>query len=54
LLQALERRPLEIPLVVRLTGTNEDEGRAMLAEAHITAGTDLDEAVRQVVKAAKG
>ena len=54
LLQALERRPLEIPLVVRLTGTNEDAGRAMLAEAHITAGVDLDEAVRQVVQAAKG
>ncbi|HDR06098.1 MAG TPA: succinate--CoA ligase subunit beta, partial [Candidatus Coatesbacteria bacterium] len=53
LLQALEKRPLDIPLVVRLTGTNEERGRAMLAEAGISAGVNLDEAVRKVVSAAK-
>ena len=53
LLAALKQRPLEIPLVVRLTGTNEDRGRAMLAEAGIEAGVNLDEAVQKVVAAAR-
>ena len=53
LLQALEQRPLDVPLVVRLTGTNEDEAREILAEAGITAGSDMDEAVKAAVKAAK-
>ena len=53
LLAALKKMPLTIPLVVRLTGTNEDEGRAMLAEAGITAGVNLDEAVQKAVAAAR-
>ncbi len=54
LLQALEQHPLDVPLVVRLTGTNEDEAREILAEAGITAGSDMDEAVKAAVKAANG
>ncbi|MCP4228781.1 MAG: ADP-forming succinate--CoA ligase subunit beta [bacterium] len=54
LLQALEQHPLDVPLVVRLTGTNEDEARKILAEAGITAGSDMDEAVKAAVKAANG
>ncbi|MCX7022382.1 MAG: ADP-forming succinate--CoA ligase subunit beta [bacterium] len=54
LLAALKKRPLAIPLVVRLTGTNEDRGRAMLAEAGIEAGVNLDEAVQKAVHAARG
>jgi len=54
LIQALEQRPLEVPLIVRLTGTNEEEGRAILEEHGIEAGSDLDQAVRQAVTAAQG
>ncbi len=54
LIQALEQRPLEVPLVVRLTGTNEDEGRAILQQAGIEAGKDFDQAVQQAVNAARG
>jgi succinyl-CoA synthetase beta subunit len=53
LLAALKKMPLTIPLVVRLTGTNEDQGRAMLAEAGISAGVNLDEAVQKAVAAAR-
>ncbi|GAB6147516.1 ADP-forming succinate--CoA ligase subunit beta [Stetteria hydrogenophila] len=40
------------PLVVRLTGTNEDEGRRILREHGIEAYTDLEEAVRRAVSLA--
>jgi succinyl-CoA synthetase beta subunit len=33
ILEALERMTIELPIVVRLDGTNAEEGRAMLAEA---------------------
>jgi len=33
ILEALERMTIELPIVVRLDGTNADEGRAMLADA---------------------
>jgi succinyl-CoA synthetase beta subunit len=52
LVQALEKCPLKVPLVVRLTGTNEDAAREILKQAGITAGSDMDEAVKQAVKAA--
>jgi succinyl-CoA synthetase beta subunit len=33
ILEALERMTIDLPIVVRLDGTNADEGRAMLADA---------------------
>jgi len=35
--------------VIRLTGTNEKEGIAILARAGFKALTDMDEAVKQAV-----
>ena len=53
LVQALERTSIEIPLVVRLTGTNEEAAREILAEHEFeTAGT-MDEAVEKAVGAAR-
>jgi succinyl-CoA synthetase beta subunit len=40
--------------VVRLTGTNEAEACAILKGIGMTALSDMDEAVQQVVRAAKG
>jgi succinyl-CoA synthetase beta subunit len=45
-----------VPLVVRMKGTNEDEGKALLARSGlpiITAG-DMADAARKVVEAAHG
>jgi succinyl-CoA synthetase beta subunit len=55
LVQALERTPIEMPLVVRLAGTNVEEGRKLLTRSGlpiIRAGT-LAEAAERVVAAWK-
>jgi len=46
---------LNIPLVVRLAGTNADQGNKILEESglNIVSATDLDDAARKAVKAIK-
>jgi succinyl-CoA synthetase beta subunit len=43
-----------VPIVVRLSGTNAEEGKKILAEAGLTAVDTMDEAAVQVVSAASG
>ena len=43
----------KIPLVIRLTGTNEEEGRRILAEAGMTPVETMDEGARRAVEVAK-
>jgi succinyl-CoA synthetase beta subunit len=50
--EALTQVKVDVPIVVRLSGTNAEEGRQILAEAGLIAETSMDEAARQVVKAA--
>jgi succinyl-CoA synthetase beta subunit len=50
---ALEQFPVKVPIVVRLTGTNEAEAVQILTGIGMKALNDMDEAVRQVVAAAK-
>ena len=50
--EALGRVAVTAPIVVRLAGTNADEGRATLAAAGLTAVETMDEAAIQVVAAA--
>jgi succinyl-CoA synthetase beta subunit len=45
-------KDVDIPLVVRLVGTNEEEGQRILREHGIEAFTDLEEAVRKAVELA--
>jgi len=47
--RAIVARPLEVPVAVRLTGTNEEEGRRILQAAGIRAFTDAEEAAREAV-----
>jgi len=47
---ALAQFPVKVPIVVRLTGTNEQEAVRILREIGMTALSDMDEAVSQVVK----
>ena len=42
----------KVPLVIRLTGTNEDEGRRILAEAGMTPVQTMDEGAAEAVKLA--
>ncbi|MDP9019132.1 MAG: succinate--CoA ligase subunit beta, partial [Candidatus Eremiobacteraeota bacterium] len=53
IVQALgETSSRKVPLVVRLTGTNEKEGREILAKAGITPVETMDEGAAQAVKLA--
>ncbi|HUI71497.1 MAG TPA: ADP-forming succinate--CoA ligase subunit beta [Spirochaetia bacterium] len=49
ILMARERLSIPVPLVIRLIGTNEKEGRAILKEAGLDAYEDLTDAVKGVV-----
>ncbi len=44
---------VEVPIVIRLTGTNEEEAIKILEGVGMTALNDMDEAVQRVVKTAK-
>ncbi len=54
IVQATQQVPLKVPIVIRLTGTNEREGIEILKKAGFPALTDMDEAVKQAVAKAKG
>jgi succinyl-CoA synthetase beta subunit len=53
-LKAIETLGATIPFVVRLVGTNEEEGRRILAEANLITATSLADAAQKAVAAAKG
>ena len=46
--------PLKVPIVIRLTGTNEAIAVKILTDNGFTASSDMDEAVKQAVALAKG
>ncbi len=50
--EALAKVKVQVPIVVRLSGTNAEEGKRLLADAGLTAVDTMDEAAAQVVKAA--
>jgi succinyl-CoA synthetase beta subunit len=53
IVQSLKKKPLDVPLVIRLTGTNEDLARQILSENGLSATTQMDEAVRMVIEKAQ-
>jgi len=50
--RAIAASPPPVPVAVRLTGTNEDEGRRILQETGIRAFVDPEEAAREAVRLA--
>ncbi len=52
LIEAFKTRPVDVGIVVRLTGTNEEEARELLSEHDLTTAHTLDEAVRKAVEMA--
>jgi succinyl-CoA synthetase beta subunit len=50
IVQALDQSPPTVPLVIRLTGTNEEQAVKILAARGLSAMTDMDAAVQQAVK----
>jgi len=53
IVNSLRESPLEIPLVIRLTGTNEEKAREILRDFGLSATTQMDEAVQMVVARAQ-
>ena len=51
---ATKQNPLKLPIVIRLTGTNEEIAVRILKENGFSAMTDMDEAVKRAVELAKG
>jgi succinyl-CoA synthetase beta subunit len=51
---ATKANPLKVPIVIRLTGTNEEIAMKILQENGFTASSDMDTAVQQAVALAKG
>ena len=54
ILTALAEVKPKIPMVVRLVGTNADEGRKLLADAKMVTANTLADAAKKAVAAAKG
>lgn len=50
IIQALDESDIKKPLIVRLTGTNEEQAAKMLRQAEVSNYHDMEEAVRAVVK----
>lgn len=53
-LEAIDALQVDVPFVVRLVGTNEEEGRQILADANLITATSLADAAEKAVAAAKG
>ena len=54
ILAALNEIKTHVPMVVRLVGTNAEEGRQLLADAHMVTAETLLEAAQKAVAIAKG
>jgi succinyl-CoA synthetase beta subunit len=54
ILTALDQMKIDVPIVIRLTGTNEDIARQLLSGRGLPATTSMDEGVQAAVAAAKG
>lgn len=54
ILEAFKRMSIDVPVVVRLTGTNAEEGLALLRGSALIPAATFAEAVRKVIEAAGG
>ena len=54
IIQAKEKLGIDVPLVVRLTGTNEKEAMEILKGTDITFASSMDEGVKKAIEVAAG
>jgi len=52
IIEATKRMEIKVPIVVRLTGTNEAEARVLLAETDLVPAATMDEAVQKAIEMA--
>jgi succinyl-CoA synthetase beta subunit len=53
ILEAQEKVGVKVPMVIRLVGTNEEEGRRILTDAGIHVLDSMEEAAQRAVELAK-
>ncbi len=53
ILEAIKEVEVKVPIVVRLVGTNEEEGRRLLAEANLITAVSMSEAAEKAVELAR-
>jgi len=54
IMQARKKLGLDVPLVVRLTGTNEEKARELLKDTDIIFASGMDEGVKKAIEVAGG
>ena len=54
IVEAIDSLHVDVPIVVRMVGVNEDEGRQILGASNLPSANRLSEAVQMAVAAAKG
>jgi len=54
ILAALREVPTQVPMIARLVGTNDEEGRRILAQANMVTAATLADAAQKAVAAARG
>jgi succinyl-CoA synthetase beta subunit len=50
IVQALSRMDVDVPIVIRLTGTNENKGLEILESVDLPATNSMDEVVRKAIE----
>jgi succinyl-CoA synthetase beta subunit len=54
IVMAQEKLDVAVPIVIRLIGTNEEEGRAILEKAGMIVARSMTDAIRDAVQCAQG
>ena len=54
LVEAFAKIDLKLPVVVRLTGTNENEAKEILKQIDVTTARTMDEGVKKAIELARG
>jgi succinyl-CoA synthetase beta subunit len=52
IVQALDQMDVDVPIVIRLTGTNEKEALEILESVNLPATNSMDEVVRKAIELA--
>jgi succinyl-CoA synthetase beta subunit len=50
ILEADKHLNIQVPMVIRLSGTNEEEGRALLAQSRFVSAETMEEGAKKIVE----
>ncbi len=50
LIEAFATRPVKLPVVIRLAGTNAEEGRKLIAQTKLTPASSMQDGAKKIVE----